>query len=46
MADGALQQAVQATLGARLAEMADFFAQSRSGQGSRYVSEDFYDSRG
>jgi hypothetical protein len=46
MADGAMQATVKQTLSERVAEMRAFFAESRSGQASRYVSEDFYDSRG
>lgn len=39
-ADGTLQQAIMNTLNERRIEMQAFFAQSRSGQGSRYVSDE------
>lgn len=39
-ADGALQASLKVKLADRLQDMQAFFAQSRSGQGSRYVRED------
>lgn len=39
MADGATQANVKQTLGERLAEMEQFFSESRSGKASRYVQD-------